>query len=165
MHISVKPGTTPVRAKVRPLNPIQERDLQRQIEEWIKSGVIEPSNAPWSSALVPVAKKNTTRLRWCVDFRSLNQVTIKDSYPLPNIPATLNKLAGSKIFSTWDSRGAYHSIKLTAESRDYTTFVSPVGLFRFICTPFGLTNAGQAYSRMINHAIALTRNSRRASIL
>ena len=158
MHISIKPGSQPIKAKVRPLNPIQERDLQRQIDDWLKAGVIEEANGQWSSALVPVAKKGATELRWCVDFRALNQVTVKDHYPLPNIPVTLNKLSGSKVFSTWDSRGAYHAIKLSPESRDFTAFVSPIGFFRFICTPFGLCNAGQAYSRMINQAILLTKN-------
>ena len=160
MHIALKAGANPVKARVRPLNPLQEADLARQIDEWTKSGVIEPSNACWSSALVPVSKKGTNELRWCVDFRALNQVTVKDNYPLPNIQDTLNKLAGSKIFSTWDSKGAYHSIELSPESRDYTSFISPIGLFRFICTPFGLCNAGQTYSRMINRAILLSKNQR-----
>ena len=158
MHIAIKPGSAPVRAKVHPLNPLQEADLARQIADWTKSGVIEPSNAEWASGLVPVAKKGTNELRWCCDFRKLNEITIKDQYPLPNIQATLNKLAGSKIFSTWDSKGAYHSIELSPESRDYSSFISPLGLFRFICTPFGLCNAGQTYSHMINGAIQLSKN-------
>ena len=158
MHITIKPGTRPVRAKVRPLNPIQEKDLKRQISDWLQAGVIEESNSPWSSALVPVCKKDSTELRWCVDFRALNAVTEKDSYPLPNIQVNLNKLSGSRVFSTWDARGAYHQVQLSPESRDYTTFVSPEGLYRFICTPFGLTNAGQTYSRMVSHAISLSHN-------
>ena len=158
MHIAIKPGTSPVRAKVRPLNPIQEKDLKRQIDDWLKAGVIEESNSPWSSALVPVKKKDSTELRWCVDYRGLNAVTIKDSYPLPNIQVNLNKLAGSQVFSTWDARGAYHQVQLSPECRDYTTFVSCHGLFRFVCCPFGLTNAGQTYSRMVSHAISLSHN-------
>ena len=143
---------------MRPLNPIQEKDLKRQISDWLQAGVIEESNSPWSSALVPVCKKDSTELRWCVDFRALNAVTEKDSYPLPNIQVNLNKLSGSRVFSTWDARGAYHQVQLSPESRDYTTFVSPEGLYRFICTPFGLTNAGQTYSRMVSHAISLSHN-------
>ena len=84
------------------MNPIHERE------------VIEESNAPWSSALI--AKKGTNELRWCDDFRSLNQVTFKDNYPLPNIPSMLYKLAWLNIFSTWVSQEAYHSIKLSPES-------------------------------------------------
>ena len=160
MHIAIKAGSAPVKARVRPLNPLQEADLERQINEWTKSGVIEPSNASWASALVPVAKKGTDQLRWCIDFRQLNKITQKDVYPLPNIQDTLNKLSGSKIFSTWDSKGAYHSIELNASVRDYTSFISPLGLFRFIRTPFGLCNAGQTYSRMINRAIQLSNNQK-----
>ena len=160
MHIALKAGSVPVKARVRPLNPLQEADLERQIDEWTKAGVIEPSNASWASALVPVAKKGTDQLRWCIDFRQLNKITQKDVYPLPNIQDTLNKLSGSKVFSTWDSKGAYHSIELNAGVRDYTSFISPLGLFRFIRTPFGLCNAGQTYSRMINRAIQLSNNQK-----
>ena len=57
MHICIKPGFIPVKEKVRPLNPLQEWDLQRQIDDWAKSGIVEPSNSPWSSVQVPVLKK------------------------------------------------------------------------------------------------------------
>ena len=65
---------------------------------------------------------------------------------MPKIQVNLNKLAGSHVFTTWDARRAYHQIQLSPESRDYTTFVSPEGLFHFVCTPFGLKNAAQTYS-------------------
>ena len=66
MHICIKPGFASIKAKCRPLNPLQEKDLQRQIDKL--AGIIEPSNCDYSSALVPVLKKNSKELRWCVDF-------------------------------------------------------------------------------------------------
>ena len=108
-HITLLPGSNPVRACCRPLNPLQVQDLRIQLDEWLAGGVIEPSVSPWASALVPCKKKGTSCLRWRIDFRSINDCTIKDSYPLPCIETNLHKLAGAKIFSSLDSAGAFHS--------------------------------------------------------
>ena len=108
-HITLLPGSNPVRARCRPLNPLQVQDLRIQLDEWLAGGVIEPSVSPWASALVPCKKKGTSCLRWRIDFRSINDCTIKDSYPLPCIETNLHKLAGAKIFSSLDSAGAFHS--------------------------------------------------------
>jgi hypothetical protein len=113
-----------VRHKVRPLNPTQKQSLKEQIDNWIASGIIEKSNSPWGAGLVPALKKNGT-IRWCCDFRQLNRVTIKDSYPLPNIEENLQSLSGSTVFTTLDSCGAYHSMEVEEESRPFTAFISP----------------------------------------
>ena len=73
---------------MRPLNP-------DQLDEWIQQGIIEPANSPWASTLVPVKKKDG-RTRWVTDLRQLNDVTIKDAYPLTNIQENLQKLKGAK---------------------------------------------------------------------
>ena len=153
-HIEVPKGTQPIRAKVRPLNPMQEADLKKQIQAWEEARVIEPSLSPWASALVPCKKKGTQKLRWAVDFRQLNKVTVKDSYPLSNIDANLHKLSGAKVFTTLDSCGAFHSMCVSEESRDYTTFVSAFGSYRFCRLPFGLANAPAAYSRLVSLALS-----------
>ena len=151
--IDIPAGTRPVRAKLRPLNPMQEADLKRQIEEWTEAGVIEPSIAPWSSALVPCKKKGTDKLRWAVDFRKINELTTGDSYPLPAINTNLDKLSGSAIFSTLDSAGAFHTMSIDENSRDYTTFTSCFGLYRFKKMPFGLKNSPSSYSRLVQMAL------------
>ena len=153
-HITLLPGSHPVRARCRPLNPLQEQDLKIQLDEWLAGGVIEPSVSPWASALVPCKKKGTSRLRWSVDFRSINDRTIKDSYPLPCIETNLHKLAGAKIFSSLDSAGAFHSLSINPASRDYTTFVSPFGTYRFKRMPFGLSNSPSAYCRLVQMALS-----------
>jgi len=76
---------------VRPLNPDQSANLKEQLNEWIQHGIIEPSNSPWASPLVPLKKKDG-RTRWVTDLRQLNDVTIKDAYPLTNIQENLQKL-------------------------------------------------------------------------
>jgi hypothetical protein len=151
-HIQVPRDVTPVRAKCRPLNPNQEADLRRQLDEWIAQGVIEPSISPWASALVAVAKKGGG-IRWCIDFRALNAHTVADSFPLPNIDANLHKLGKAKFFTSLDARGAFHSMEVEPGSRDYTTFTSPFGSYRWLRLPFGVRNGPAAYSRLIMMAL------------
>jgi transposase InsO family protein len=151
-HIQVDKNVTPVRARCRPLNPRQEEDLRRQLDEWISQGIIEDSMSPWASALVPVAKQDG-RIRWCCDFRSLNKHTVADSFPLPNIDANLHKLGKSKFYTALDSRGAFHNLEIDPDSRDYTTFTSPFGSFRWTRLPFGVRNGPAAYSRLVMLAL------------
>ena len=141
LRIELQPGAVPKRSKVRPLNPDQRANLKEQLDEWIQQGIIEPANSPWASPLVPVKKKDG-RTRWVTDLRLLNDVTIKDAYPLTNIQENLQKLKGAKIFTSIDACGAYHAIQIEEGSRDCTAFISPFGTFRYIRMPFGLSKAG-----------------------
>merc|ERR1711951_244363 len=92
-NVELVEDAKPYKARVRPLNPRQRGDLRAQLDQWLDQGVIEPSTSPWGSALVPVLKKDGTT-RWAVDYRTLNRMTIPDSYPLPNIQENLERLAG-----------------------------------------------------------------------
>lgn len=152
-HIDIPKGTRPVRDRVRPLNPMQENDLRRQIDDWLEAKVIEPSCSPWASALVPCKKKGTEKYRWAIDYRKVNELTVKDAFPLANIECNLQKLAGTSIFSTLDSAGAFHTIPVHEEHRDYTAFNTPFGQYRFCRLPFGLANAPSAYSRLVQMAL------------
>ena len=153
LKIELEAGTIPKRSKVRPLNPDQRANLKEQLDEWLEQGVIEPATSPWASPLVPVKKKDG-RTRWVTDLRLLNAATIKDAYPLTNIQENLQKLKGAKIFTSLDACGAYHCVQIAEESRDCTAFISPFGTFRYIRMPFGLSNAGSVYSRMLDMALA-----------
>lgn len=144
----------PVRDKLRPLNPFQEQDLRRQLDAWLDADVIEEALSPWGSALVPIKKKGSDKLRWAIDYRKVNQLTVKDAYPLSQIEGNLHKLAGAKIFSTLDSQGAFHSMPIKPEHRDYTAFLTPWGQFRFTRLPFGVSNGPPAYSRLVQLALS-----------
>ena len=152
-RIDLKPGTEPHKARVRPLNPMQEADLRRQLDEWLDAKIIEPTVSSWGSALVPVRKKGTDKLRWAIDYRYLNDATIKDSFPLALIDSNLQKLTGAKVFSTLDSAGAFHNLVVDPDCRDYTTFNSVHGQFRFVRLPFGVANGPAAYSRLVQLAL------------
>ena len=152
-HIELKPESEPVNQKVRPLNPKQEADLRRQLDDWLTADIIEPSSSPFASALVPVAKKGTDKIRWCIDYRALNALTVRDRYPLPNIENNLYKLSKANVYTSIDSAGAFHCLPIAKEDMHKTSFVSPHGSFQFKYLPFGLCNAPSAYSRLIDKAL------------
>ena len=131
MKIELEPGAVPKRCGVRPLNPDQRSDLKNQIDDWIHEGVIEPSNSPWASPLIPVKKKDG-KTRWVTDLRGLNSQTVKDAYPLANIQENLQKLKGATFLLSLAAAGAYHAVVIEPDSRDCIAFISPFGTFCYI---------------------------------
>jgi hypothetical protein len=109
-EIKTTPGH-PIKNRIRPLNLTLEADLRKQIDKWQLEGVIEPSMSPWNFGLVAAPKKSGT-IRWCVDFRGLNQRSIVDSHPLPNIKDNLSRLSRSCFYSTLDGVGTYHVVPI-----------------------------------------------------
>ena len=130
-----------------------EGSLRKQIDKWLDQDVVEEADSPWSFPLIPVPKKNSDELRWAVDYRKLNAITKKDAYPLPNIADNLSRLSGSKIFSTLDGAGAFHTVPMRRADREKTAFSSPFGQFQFKRMPFGLANAPATYSRLVARAL------------
>ena len=128
--------------------------MKVQLDEWQKSDVIEATQSPWAFPMVGVKKKDSEAIRWCVDYRLLNAKTVKDAYPLSSIESNLHKLQGATYFTTLDSAGAYHCVEIHPESREFTAFTTPFGQWQFKRMPFGLSNAGACYTRMINLALS-----------
>ena len=155
--IKLKEGAVPHRAKVRPLNPAQMDSLKDQMETWLEEGVVEPSESPWAAALVPARKKGG-KIRWAVDYRILNSMTIADSFPLPSIEQNLERLSGAKVFSTLDAAAAYNVIPVSAQSRPLLAFITPMGLYHFKRMPFGPRNSGACYARFIEGLLSRLRS-------
>ena len=128
-------------------------EIDRQIDEMLKQDVIERSNSPWSSNVVIVKKKDHT-LRMCIDYRRLNDVTVKDSYPLPRIADCLDALSTGKYFSAFDLRSGYFQVAMDEADKDKTSFVTRSGLYRFKVMPFGLTNAPATFQRLMDLTMA-----------
>jgi len=147
-HIILLPSSHPIRTHCRPLEPIQEQDLRVQLDEWLSNGVIELLVSPWALALVPCKRKRTGRLHWSFNFSEVNWRTVKDSYSLSCIEMNLHKLAGVNIFNSLNPAGTFHSMSISPASRDYITFVSSFGTFRFKKMPFGLPNSPSAYCHL-----------------
>jgi hypothetical protein len=115
-------------------------ELKKQIEELLSKGFIHPSSSPWGAPTLFVDKKDGSR-RLCIDYRSLNDVTIKNKYPLPRIEDLFDQMRGAKVFSKIDLRSSYHQLKIRVEDIPKTTFTSRYGLYEFTVMSFGLTNA------------------------
>ena len=92
--VELKEGSKPVRQRLRPLNPKQRESLRKQLDLWIKEEVVEESNSPWASPLVPAKKKggDGNAIRWAVDYRMVNSMTVGDAWPIPSIEENLEKL-------------------------------------------------------------------------
>jgi hypothetical protein len=146
-EIKTTPGHT-IKNRICPLNPTLEADLRKQIDTWQSEGVIEKSMSCWNFGLVAAPKQSCT-IRWCVDFRGLNQRSIIDSHPLQNIEDNLSKLSRSCFYSTLDGAGAYHVVPIKKQDREKTTFGTPWGTYQFRRMPFGLCNAPASYCRLI----------------
>jgi len=126
-----------------------KRHIREECEQMLKAGVIEPSSSPWLSPVVLVKKKDGT-LRFCVDYRNLNSVTIADSYPLPRMDELLDELGGTSVFTLLDSRSAYWSIPVKPEDRPKTAFSDGHRLYQFRRMPFGLCTAPSTFQRTVN---------------
>ena len=158
--VELKEGARPVKQKLRPLNPKQRESLRKQLDLWQKEGVIEESNSPWASPLVPAKKKSTdpNAIRWAVDYRSINSMTVSDAWPIPSIEENLEKLQGAKFFSAIDASAAYHTVRVQKKSRPYLAFLTPWGTYQYRKMPFGAKNAGACYSRLVELAIMKLRS-------
>ena len=127
----------PIRLSPRRLPLAKREAAQQKVEEMHQAGIIKPSNSAWATPAVLVCKKDGT-WRFCVDYRCLNDVTRKDSYPLPRIDDALDYIAGSSWFSSLNWRSGYWQVELTPESHPKTAFSIGQGLWQFKVMPFGL---------------------------
>lgn len=143
----------PIRQRPRRLPVAREKEVETMIDGMVKDGVIEPSSSPWCSPVVLVKKKDGS-MRFCVDYRRLNDVTKKDSYPLPRIDDTLDTLTGMKWFTTLDLKSGYWQVEIDPKDKEKTAFSTGKGLWQFKVMPFGLCNAPATFERLMEQVLA-----------
>ena len=148
-RIELKPGSTPTSLPLRRMSPVELDELRKQLDELSASGFIRPSKSPFGAPILFVKKKDGS-MRMCIDYRALNTITVKNSYPLPRIDELFDRLQGATIFSKIDLRSGYHQIRIADEDVPKTAFRTRYGHFEFLVLPFGLTNAPATFMHLMH---------------
>src|SRR5438128_4042929 len=151
--IDLKEGSKPFRSKVYPMPSNEQQALDDWIKEQLEKGYIVESKSPMSSPFFFIKKKDGN-LRPIQDYRKLNDITIKNSYPLPLISELLDRLKGAKIFTKLDLRWGYNNIRIAKEEEWKAAFVTSKGLFQPRVMFFGLTNSPATFQGVMNEIFA-----------
>ena len=148
-RIAVTPGSKPVHCQPYRAGSRARVAEKQEIDRMIEQKVIEPATCEWASPIVLVPKPDGS-LRFCVDYRKLNSITIPDTYPLPRMDECIDSLGDAAVFTTLDCNSGYWQIPVHPEDKDKTTFTSHYGIYRFLRLPFGLRNAPATFQRAID---------------
>lgn len=145
----------PIYIKPYRQGPAQAEEIKRQVEKLLKDNVIRESHSPWSAPVHLVPKKadasGQVKYRMVVDYRRLNEITIDDKYPLPNICDLLDKLGKSNYFTTLDLASGYHQIEISDTEK--TAFSTQNGHYEFLRMPFGLKTAPATFQRTMDNVL------------
>ena len=144
---------TPIKQPDRRIPPQVVPTVKKMIKDWLKAGVIEESDSPYASQMVLVRKKSGD-IRICVDYRALNNKTVKDAFPLPRIEECIESLQGAKYFCSLDLTQGYLQVKLHESDQHKTAFRALGSLYHWTRVPFGLSNSPATFSRLMGHCFS-----------
>jgi hypothetical protein len=147
--IDLLPGTAPISKRPYRMSVEELKELKKKLTKLQEAGYIRPSSSPWGAPVLFVQKKDGSQ-RMCVDYRSLNDVTVKNKYPLPCFEDLFDQMRGARVFSKIDLRSGYHQMKIRPSDIPKTTFSTRYGLYEFTFMSFGLTNAPAYFMNLMN---------------
>jgi hypothetical protein len=147
--IELKPGTTPIYKTPYRMATPEVAELKEHIKKLLEKGFIRPSSSLWGAPMIFIPKKDGTQ-RSCVDYHALNEVTVKNKYPLPRIDDLFDQLCGACVFSKIDLQSRYHQLKIRECDMPKTAFVSRYGLYEYTVMSFELTNASAYFMYLMN---------------
>ena len=149
LKIELEPDHQPPYASTYRMSPAELDELRRQLTDLSDRGFIQPSQSPYGSPILFVRKKDGT-LRFCIDYRALNKLTVKNRYALPRTEELFDRLQGAKVFSKIDLESGYWQVRIAEGDIPKTAFRTRYGHFEFMVMPFGLTNAPAAFQAAMN---------------
>ncbi|CAJ2678818.1 unnamed protein product [Trifolium pratense] len=147
--IPLKEGAEPFNLRPYRFSVIQKDIIDKLVNDMLAQGIVQHSNSPFASPTILVRKKDGS-WRLCVDFRRLNDLTIKDRFPIPLIEDLMDELCGSVVFSKLDMRSGYHQLRMAKGEEHKTAFKTHSGHYEYLVMPFGLTNAPASFQSLMN---------------
>ncbi|KAH0644682.1 hypothetical protein KY284_032566 [Solanum tuberosum] len=147
--IDLLPNTQPILIPPYRMAPAELKELKEQLKDLLDKGFIRPSISPWGAPVLFVKKKDGS-FRMCIDYRQLNNVTIKNKYPIPKIDDLFDQLQGASYFSKIDLRSGYHQLRVRDSVILKITFRTWYGHYEFVVMYFGLTNSPAAFMDLMN---------------
>ena len=148
-RIELKEDSKPVKRGLYRMSIAELEETKTQVEKLMKQGFVRPSTSPWAAPVLFASKKDGG-LRFCVDYRAINKMTNKNSYPLPRVDGLLDEVGQAQYFSVIDLRSGYHQIRIAEEDIPKTAFNTRHGHYEYTVVPFGLTNAPAAFMTIMN---------------
>ena len=150
--IDLLPGAPHPKGRLYNLSLPEKEAMHNYIAESLLSGIIRPSSSPLGAGFFFVGKKDGS-LRPCIDFRGLNDITVKNKYPLPLVGSTFEPLTHARVFTKLDLRNAYHLVRIREGDEWKTAFNTHLGHFEYLVMPFGLSNAPAVFQALVNDVL------------
>ena len=150
--IDLLSGTSPPRGRLFSLSAPERLAMDTYYGEYLATSLIRPSSSPAGAGFFFVGKKDGS-LRPCIDYRGLNEITVKNRYPIPLISSTFSTLQKAQFFTKLDLHNAYHLVLIKGGDEWKTAFNTPRGHYEYLVMPFGLTNTPAVFQALVNDVL------------